>query len=93
MEEGRRRKQRDGERNEGSGRDKCMMAGEELDSDERKEGKTKEERERDVRKSGRTREARGGMGRSLGSLFGHEGQQTWKRDGKCADLRDFQRQE
>lgn len=46
MEEGRRRKQRDGERNEGSGRDKCMMAGEELNSDERKEGKTKEERER-----------------------------------------------
>lgn len=45
MEEGRRRKQRDGGRNEGSGRDKCMMAGEELDSGERKEGKTKEERE------------------------------------------------
>lgn len=33
-----------------------------------------------MRKSGGTGEARGGMGRSLGSLFGHEGQQTWKRD-------------
>lgn len=47
MEEGRRRKQRDGGRNEASGRDKCMMAGEELDSGERKEWKTKEERERE----------------------------------------------
>ncbi len=32
-----------------------------------------------MRKSGGAREARGGMGPSLGSLFGHEGQQTWKR--------------
>lgn len=89
MEEGRRRKQRDGGRNEASGRDKCMMAGEELDSGERKEWKTKEERERrkaggrDVRKSGGAREARGGMGPSLGSLFGMKDNRRGRDEKTC----------
>lgn len=65
MEEGRRRKQRDGGRSEASGRDKCMVAEEELDSGERKERKTKEEREKESR-----RERCEEIWRSTGDLWG-----------------------
>lgn len=66
-----------------------MMAGEELDSGERKEWKTKEERERrkaggrDVRKSGGAQEARGGMGSSLGSLFGMKDNRRGRDEKTC----------